>query len=141
VCRLLLLDGVDPLIESRRVKAARRLEQARRVPFDQRAKAYIAAHRGSWKNAKHGKQWETTLASYASPLIGALPVAEVDTDLVVQVLSPIWQTKTETAGRLRGRIESILDWAAVNKYREGRTRRAGAAILKICSRIRTSSRR
>jgi len=78
---------------------------------------YIDAHRGSWKSAKHAAQWETTLAMYASPVIGALPVADVDTDLVVKVLAPIWKTKTETATRLRGRIESILDWAATRKLR------------------------
>ena len=95
---------------------------------------YIDAHRGSWKSAKHAAQWETTLAMYASPVIGALPVADVDTDLVVKVLAPIWKTKTETATRLRGRIESILDWAATRKLRHDinparwrATRRAHAA--------------
>ena len=89
------------------------------VTFDQCAAAYIAAHRDSWRNPKHASQWENTLATYASPVIGALPVAEVDTPLVVKVLSPIWNIKTETAVRLRGRIENILDWATVSKYRVG----------------------
>jgi integrase len=89
------------------------------MTFDQCAAAYIKAHRASWKNAKHITQWTNTLAKYAGPLIGTLPVAAVDTDLVVKVLMPIWETKTETATRLRGRIECILDWATVSRFRTG----------------------
>jgi len=118
-CRLSLLDGIDPLEARQAAKVANALSQARLITFDQCAAAYIAAHRSSWKNVKHASQWENTLSTYASPIIGALPVAAVDTALVVKVLSPIWQDKTETATRLRGRIESILDWATVSKYRQG----------------------
>jgi hypothetical protein len=92
---------------------------ARSMTFDQCATAYINAHKGSWKNAKHAEQWKNTLATYASPIIGALPVADVDTDLIVKVLSPIWGSKTETATRVRGRIESVLDWATVSRFRQG----------------------
>lgn len=67
------------------------------MTFDDCAAAYIEAHRGGWRNAKHAAQWLNTLSTYASPVIGALPVAEVDTDLVVKVLAPIWSTKNETA--------------------------------------------
>ncbi|BDT58382.1 phage integrase [Massilia varians] len=118
-CRLALHEGKDPLELKRSAKLAAALDRARLMTFDQCAAAYIAAHRASWSNPKHVSQWENTLATYASPIIGALPVAEVDTPLVVKVLSPIWQTKTETATRLRGRIENILDWATVSKYRTG----------------------
>lgn len=118
-CRLLLLDGKDPLDTRRATVLAETLERAKMMNFDQCATAYIAAHRGGWKNAKHASQWENTIETYASPVIGSLPVAAVDTALVVKVLTPIWQTKTETATRLRGRIESILDWATVSKYRQG----------------------
>lgn len=118
-CRLLLLDGKDPLDTREATVLAEALERAKMMTFDQCAAAYIAAHRGGWKNAKHVSQWQNTLKTYASPVIGALPVAAVDTALVVKVLSPIWQSKTETATRLRGRIESILDWATVSKYRQG----------------------
>lgn len=117
--RLTLRDGKDPLEVRQATRLATALAKSRLMTFDQCAAAYIAAHRGSWKNAKHASQWENTLSTYASPIIGALPVAEVDTALVVKVLSPIWQDKTETATRLRGRIESILDWATVSKYRQG----------------------
>ena len=118
-CRLLLLDGQDPLDARKATKLTEALALARMITFDQCAAAYIAAHRSGWKNAKHASQWENTLATYATPIIGALPVAAVDTALVVKVLGPIWHDKTETATRLRGRIESILDWATVSKYRQG----------------------
>lgn len=118
-CRQLIFDGADPLGARRAVVAARAAENARRMTFDDCAAAYIAAHRGSWRNAKHAAQWTSTLAAYASPVIGTLPVAVVDTDLLVKLLAPIWNTKTETATRLRGRIESILDWATVSKFRQG----------------------
>ncbi len=118
-CRQMLLDGVDPLGQRRDARRAHALDEAKRITFDECAAAYIDAHRGSWKNAKHVAQWENTIATYASPLIGALPVAAVDTDLVVKVLRPIWRNKTETAVRLRGRIEAILGWATVSKFRQG----------------------
>ncbi len=118
-CRLLLLEHKDPLEARQATRTANALSQARSITFDQCASAYISAHRGSWKNAKHASQWESTLSTYATPVIGALPVAAVDTDLIVKLLSPIWASKTETATRLRGRIESILDWATVSKFRQG----------------------
>ena len=118
-CRSLLLAGQDPLDARKASQLADAMERAKMITFDQCAAAYIAAHRGSWKNAKHAAQWESTLATYAGPIIGALPVAAVDTALVVKVLGPIWQEKTETATRLRGRIESVLDWATVSKFRIG----------------------
>lgn len=118
-CREMLLDGRNPLEERRAARAASARIDAKRTTFDECAAAYIAAHRGTWKNAKHVSQWENTIAAYASPLIGSLPVADVNTDLVVRVLRPIWASKTETAVRLRGRLESILDWAKVSGLREG----------------------
>ncbi len=118
-CRQLLLEGKNPLSERRASSASHALKEAKRITFDQCAAQYIEAHRGTWKNPKHVMQWENTLATYASPLIGALAVADVETDLVVRVLNPIWRTKTETAVRLRGRIECILDWATTRKFRHG----------------------
>ncbi len=118
-CRLILLEGKDPLETRKAAKRVEALERAKMMTFDQCAAAYIAAHRSGWKNAKHASQWKNTLETYASPIIGKMPVALVDTALVVKVLHPIWTEKTETATRLRGRIESILDWATVSKYRQG----------------------
>ena len=112
-------EGIDP-IEARRAERARqRLEAAKAITFKQCAEAYIAAHRAGWRNDKHAAQWSATLSTYAHPVIGALPVQAVDTGLVLKVLEPIWTTKPETASRLRGRIESILDFAKVRGYRDG----------------------
>lgn len=91
-CRALLLDGKDPIEVRNAARLADSLQRARSMSFDQCAAAYIDAHRASWKNAKHADQWTNTIQTYASPIIGALPVADVDTTLVVKVLSPIWRT-------------------------------------------------
>ena len=117
--RKLLADGLNPLTEKKQKLLVMALERARMMSFDQCSKAYIEAHKASWKNAKHLDQWTNTLATYASPVFGHLPVAEIDTALVVKCLGPIWQTKTETASRLRGRIESVLGWATTSGYRTG----------------------
>ena len=117
--RLRLLDGVDPIQERVAAKTADRLTEARTITFAQCAAAYIKAHRKGWRNAKHAEQWENTLETYCDPTFGALPVQAVDTSLVIKVLEPIWSEKTETASRLRGRIEKILDWARVRGYRDG----------------------
>jgi hypothetical protein len=103
--------GSDPLHERARIVAERRAEAARAINFRQSAESYIDAHRAGWKNAKHAAQWTATLATYAYPVFGNLPVADVDVALVHKVLEPIWTKKPETASRVRGRIESILDWA------------------------------
>jgi integrase len=89
------------------------------MTFKACAIAYIEAHRAEWKNQKHVQQWENTLDVYAYPVLGDLIVKQIDEALVLKVLLPIWQEKTETAKRLRGRIESVLDWATFNKYRDG----------------------
>jgi integrase len=89
------------------------------MTFDGCAAAYIDAHKTGWQNAKHRDQWRNTLTSYASPMFGSLPVQAVDVGLVMKALESIWQTKPETASRLRGRIEAVLDWAKVRGYREG----------------------
>jgi integrase len=118
-CRVLLVDGIDP-IEARRAHSAQQaLRDARTVSFEKCAEGYIAAHGGKWKNPKHAGQWKATLETYCYPVIGALPVQNVDTGLIVKVLQPIWTTKPETASRLRGRIQSVLDWATVSGYRTG----------------------
>lgn len=117
--RKLLADGLNPMIVKKQKVLAVALERAKMMTFDQCATAYIKAHKASWKNAKHIDQWTNTLATYASPVFGQQPVADVDTALVVKCLSPIWQAKTETASRLRGRIESVLGWATTSGFRTG----------------------
>jgi integrase len=117
--RRLLLDGIDP-IEARKARLGKlALQESRSITFSQCAAAYIETHQAAWKNAKHIDQWKNTIKQYCEPIFGAVPVADVDTPLVVRALEPIWTTKSETAGRLRGRIENILDWATVRQYRAG----------------------
>ncbi|MCL2657373.1 MAG: tyrosine-type recombinase/integrase [Betaproteobacteria bacterium] len=118
-CRRQLLNGIDPLDERRSQRKAARQARAPSLPFRECARKYIEAHRSSWKNEKHVTQWESTLASYAYPVMGDMLAADIDTDEVMRVLEPIWTAKTETASRLRGRIESVLAWATVRRYREG----------------------
>ncbi|MDH3670565.1 MAG: integrase arm-type DNA-binding domain-containing protein [Gammaproteobacteria bacterium] len=117
--RKLLGDGIDPIQHRNAHRAAQALDKARQITFGECAHKYIGAHRAGWRNAKHIYQWTYTIDTYCGPIIGALPVADVDTGLVLKVLEPIWETKTETASRLRARIENILDWATVRGYREG----------------------
>ncbi len=118
-CRRLLLDDVDPIDARNAERTTKKIAQASEMTFEQCAKKYIEAHRAGWKNAKHADQWTNTLTTYAYPAFDSLPVASIDTALVMKVLEPIWTTKTETATRIRGRIESILDWATVHGYRSG----------------------
>jgi integrase len=118
-CRRLIRDGRDPIAERDAGKAQRRLAAANAITFRECAAAFIQQHRAGWRNAKHAEQWVTTVATYASPVFGALPVQSIDTGLVMRVLQPIWTTRPETAVRLRGRIEKILDWGKVQGYREG----------------------
>jgi integrase len=117
--RRLLRDGVDPIEARRGARMAARLEEARGLTFKDCAERYIAAHEAGWRNAKHRAQWRSTLGTYASPELGDLSVAAIDTALVMKTLEPIWQAKPETADRLRGRIEAVLDWAAARNYRTG----------------------
>jgi integrase len=117
--RKLVAEGIDPIEARNARREARKLEAAKAVTFDQGADTYIAAHRSGWKNDKHADQWTSTIRTYASPVIGKLPMQVVDTPQVLEVLQPIWTSKPETAHRVRGRIEKILDWAKVMKYRAG----------------------
>jgi integrase len=121
--RVLLGEGHDPIEhreqEDRQRAAAEKLAAARSMTFDQCAEAYVAAHEVSWKNEKHRQQWRNTLTTYVSPVFGSVPAQDVDIDLVMKVIEPLWSNKTETARRIRGRIEVILDWAKVRGYRTG----------------------
>ena len=118
-CRGLLQDGVDP-IGAREDKAqAARLLAAKAVTFKECAEQYIAAQQAGWRNTKHAAQWRSTLETYAFPILGALPVQAIETGLVMKVLQPIWNEKTETATRVRQRIEAVLDWAKAHHFRTG----------------------
>lgn len=111
--------GIDPVAERQAARSALAAAVASAVTFKMAAKKYIEANESSWKNPKHAAQWTSTLETYAFPSIGHLQVAHIDTPHILGVLEPIWKIKTETASRLRGRIESVLDWAKVHGYRTG----------------------
>lgn len=121
--------GIDPVQERKSGKVRETLEAVKAKTFRECAEAYISANRAGWKNEKHVLQWESTLATYAFPSIGDIPISAIDTGMVLGVLqqtvkvadgqAPLWLARTETASRLRGRLESILDWASFRQYRSG----------------------
>lgn len=111
--------GTDPILERRRAASALRAEQARSITFEEAARQYIDARSDEWQNAKHRWQWSSSLETFAGPVIGRLLVQDVSQAHVLAILQPIWKEKTETAVRLRGRIEQVLDWARVRGFREG----------------------
>lgn len=111
--------GIDPAEKRREIRSRLIAAQTVGMTFDQCAAAYIRAHRDGWKNAKHAQQWENTLATYAGPVIGSMLVRHVETPHVLAVLEPIWKDKTETATRLRARLELVIDWSTARGEREG----------------------
>jgi integrase len=114
-----IFDGIDPLAVKAERRTAARLESAKAMTFTQCAEAYISAHRAGWKSHKHAAQWRATLATYVEPVFGSLPIQTIDTALVMKAIEPIWLIKPETANRVRGRVEAILDWAKIREYRDG----------------------
>jgi integrase len=114
-----ILDGIDPLEAKQDAKARRRSDAAKLLTFKDCADRMMRSHSAAWKNPKHRQQWQNTLATYVYPIFGDLPVQEIDPGLVLRVLEPIWTTKPETAGRVRGRIEAVLDWAKARGTRTG----------------------
>ena len=118
-CRKQLREGIDPIDHRNALKAARRLEGVQFMSFMECTEAYIRSHGAAWKNVKHVSQWRNTLKTYAYPFFGDLSVQAVDTGLVMQALDPIWAKKPETASRVRGRIEAVLDWASAREFRQG----------------------
>ena len=128
--RRLCHQGIDPIEARQAAKAQKRLADAKTMTFQQCADAYIASHRPSWRNEDHAAQWSSTLATYADPILGALPVQSIDTGLVLKVLQQhveagrgpagkFWQARPETASRTRQRVEAVLDWAKASGYRTG----------------------
>lgn len=111
--------GTDPIEEGRANRSAARASRLAALTFDEAARRYIAQHAAGWSNPKHAAQWRSTLATYAHPAIGEMLVRDVELPQVLAVLEPLWTTKTETASRLRGRIEAVLDWAIGRGYRLG----------------------
>ena len=114
-----LADGINPLKAKRAAVAARALEAAKALSFEEAAIQYHESNHEKWKNEKHRAQFLASLRNHVFPKIGALPVAAIDTALVLQCIENLWKTKTETADRIRGRIENVLDYATIRGYRAG----------------------
>lgn len=116
--RLSLLNGNDPIDATKKARVDAKLERAKQITFGECAKQLIEAKKSGWRNAKHAAQWTSTLDTYCASM-KPLPVAKIDVDRVCDALKPIWDTKTETATRVRQRIEAVLDWATARSYRSG----------------------
>jgi integrase len=117
--RRLCQDGIDPIEARKAAHAQAALDAAKAITFKEAATTFIASHRAGWRNPKHAAQWTSTLETYAYPIIGKLSVQQIDTVLVMKVIEPIWAEIPETASRVRGRIEKVLDWAKARGYRQG----------------------
>src|SRR5580704_7986365 len=144
-----LADGLDPIEERDAAQRAQTLAAAKAISFRTCCERYITAHEGSWRNEKHRQQWRNMLATYAYRELGDFPVQAIDTPLVLKVLQqpvvgtdpetgkeiqrPLWSAKTETAGRVRGRIEAVLDWAKITELREGTKSGRVARASSACS--------
>jgi hypothetical protein len=141
--RLQLLNGIDPLEARKAAKAQRELDAAKAMPFSEAVRGYLAQHGAKWRNARHAAQWPSSLAEYAEPIIGKLPIEAIDVPLILKILeqpvparngSPagsLWGTRPETARRLRGRLEAILDWAKARGYRSGENPAAWSIIKNV----------
>jgi integrase len=123
IYRLKVKAGIDPIAERETIAIAKAAEaQAQKVAkvrFKDVAEAYIDANESNWKNKKHRQQWKNTLATYVYPIMGDLSVSDIETSHVLAAIEPIWKDKAETASRVRGRIETVLDAAKVREYRTG----------------------
>lgn len=119
LARSLIRSGIDPIDQRTSNKETIVAAAAKSLTFAKAAEKFIAAHEDSWSNAKHRLQWVSTIGTYANPIIGELPVAAIEQRHILQILDPIWRSKTETASRLRGRIEQVLNWAKVQGLCEG----------------------
>ncbi len=117
--KLQILNGLDPKDEKDKLRAAASIQRANRITFEEAVTKCLETKSLEWKNAKHGQQWVNTLTKYATPLLGKQPVELITTELVYKVLEPIWLTKTETASRVRQRIEVVLDWCKARGYAKG----------------------
>ena len=118
-CHLQLLKAIDPIEERKRIKQTALLKQANAMTFEEVAERCIDSKKPEWKNIKHVQQWSNSLKAYAYPVFGKLSISDLTTDLVLKSLEPIWITKTETATRVRQRIETVWDWAKARDYVDG----------------------
>jgi integrase len=117
--RILCKQGIDPIEQRDNQRAAQRIEKARSISFEECSTLYFDANKAAWRNAQHTRDWELSLKNHVFPKIGSLPVADIDVSLVLKVLEPMWLTTPVSAGRVRGRLESVLAYATARGYRQG----------------------
>jgi Phage integrase central domain/Arm DNA-binding domain len=117
--RKLVKQGIDPISHRDKIIAQNLADNVATMTFDQAAESYIRQHQTAWKSVVHASQWSSTLKTYASPVLGRMSVADIETQHIMKVIEPIWLGKPETASRVRGRIEAVLGWATVSGYRKG----------------------
>jgi integrase len=138
--RVLVYSGADPIAERQQSRDFSRLEASRAVIFKTAVEEYIKANRNSWKTTKHEKQWRSLMETYAYPTIGNLPVSKIEDEHIRQILHPVWHEKLETARRIRGHIEGVLERETHLKHRKGdNPARLGiitTALGKQVSRVR-----
>jgi integrase len=118
-CRKARLAGIDPIAQRAERRAAEAQASAKAITFAEAADGYVRAHAASWRNAKHSVQWPASLRKYVFPTLGPVPVSAIDTPLVLKCLRPLWERIPETANRIRGRVEAVLDWSGAAGYRQG----------------------
>ena len=118
-CRKLLKSGVDPLEHKQKIKLEATQQNDKRISFKKAAEKYIEAHESGWTNHKHCAQWKNTLRDHVFPVIGDKCIADITLQDVIALLKPIWLSKTETAARVRSRMQKILDWSIALGYRTG----------------------
>jgi integrase len=128
--RRLRLEGVDPIDARRAAKAQKQVEAAKSKTFQECAEEFMRDNAREWTNGKHALEWRSTLARYAYPVIGSLPVATIDTPLVLKIVKPLWERVPTTAKRLLGRIENVLGWATVHHYRHGDNPAAWSGLIE-----------
>jgi integrase len=114
-----VVEGIDPIAARKRAKQTRMAETAAARSFKDCAAAYIASHEAGWRNAQSSVQWRQSLADYVFPHFGDMAVGDIDTGMVLTALESLWKEKPETASRVRGRIEAVLDWAKARGFRNG----------------------
>src|SRR5262249_41446136 len=117
--RRLLLDGIDPLAHRDAQRRAAAVASVKPSTFDEVADRYLREHAKKWRGAGAGKEWLSVMRRFASPVIGAMPAKDVQLADVIRVLEPIWDRIPQTAGRVRGHIENVLDYATVSGLRTG----------------------
>lgn len=111
--------GIDPILQRKATNSQLKAQQAAAITFEKAAQGYLDTHGDTWKNLKHRAQWTSTLSTYVYPIIGTMLVGDIEVAHILSVLNPIWKTKNETANRVRGRVESILNWASARGHRSG----------------------